>query len=105
MGFGEGLRFLTGGGSIICRVSSRDLCLAQSPNHPMVGLLIHLLEHLQEEAYEKPISLWMCKQGHKEVRSSSFWLRKLSNIRAKNSISISWFYLYIFISLSLILNL
>jgi hypothetical protein len=45
----------------MCRVSSRNLHLAQPLKHPMDYALIHLFVILQEEAHEQPTS-WMEKQ-------------------------------------------
>ena len=56
MVFGESFDdFLAGDGSIILRVSSRNLRLAPSLKHPMDYPLIHLFGVLQEEVHEQPI--------------------------------------------------
>lgn len=56
-------RCLASGGFIICKVSSRDLHLAQSSIHLLNPLLIHFLEFLQEKAQVMIKSIfWSCKQ-------------------------------------------
>ena len=73
--------FLAGGGSIICRVSFKDLYLAQPLKHPMDYLLIHLFGILQEKVHEQPIS-WMKKQ-----RVERRWIFKFLTIEALKSLS------------------
>jgi hypothetical protein len=45
--------------------------------------LIHLFGMLQEEAHEQPI-FWIKKQEVERSWIFKFWLRKLSNLRAKD---------------------
>ena len=72
-------RFLTGGGSIICRVSSRDLYLAQSPSHPMDYPLIHLLGNIARG------SPWEANLSLDEEACIRSWIFKLDVMEALKS--------------------